>query len=231
MYCWRLYSAPKRGHAEPKRYRVGSLVVSGWMHLDGWRYRARKHGNARAHIHREVRECSPSAPYGPTHICSHLELEQQLIDNDKEKGSGDVAMVASNKGKPNRGHPTNQTACADCGQSSHTNCCTTCGGWWHSAKDCYGKGGAMEGKKDKVVTHRHAAHAGSNSGRTPTTSSCPTKSASTGKPGGLQYDMNSRTYLLDAETHEAIFVATAPAPSVPGPPTPMQEFTGLAVSP
>ncbi|KAG1907693.1 uncharacterized protein F5891DRAFT_1168949 [Suillus fuscotomentosus] len=41
-------NAPKRSHAEPKRYRVGSLVDGGWMHLDGWHYRARKRGNVRA---------------------------------------------------------------------------------------------------------------------------------------------------------------------------------------
>ncbi|KAG2091046.1 uncharacterized protein F5147DRAFT_656908 [Suillus discolor] len=46
-------SAPKRGHAEPKRYRVEmemyaleGLVDSGWMLLDGWCYKALKRGNA-----------------------------------------------------------------------------------------------------------------------------------------------------------------------------------------
>ncbi|KAG1887527.1 uncharacterized protein F5891DRAFT_988130 [Suillus fuscotomentosus] len=42
---------------EMEIYALGSLVDSGWMHLDGWRYRACKRGNARARIHREVREC------------------------------------------------------------------------------------------------------------------------------------------------------------------------------
>ncbi|KAG1896640.1 uncharacterized protein F5891DRAFT_983253 [Suillus fuscotomentosus] len=42
---------------EMEIYALGSLVDSGWMHLDGWRYRARKRGNARARIHREAWEC------------------------------------------------------------------------------------------------------------------------------------------------------------------------------
>ncbi|KAG1811562.1 hypothetical protein EV424DRAFT_1349650 [Suillus variegatus] len=44
-------NVPKRGHVEPKRYRVGSLVDSGWMHLDGWRHRVCKRGNACACIY------------------------------------------------------------------------------------------------------------------------------------------------------------------------------------
>ncbi|KAG2150781.1 hypothetical protein DEU56DRAFT_908421 [Suillus clintonianus] len=90
-------------------------------------------------------------------------------------------------------------------------------------------GGTMEEKKDKIIVRRRAARAGGGGGTTgsakppgPTTS-CPTKGASTGKPGGLHYNTNGRAYLLDAETHEAIFVA-----STPGNTTPTQEFAGLA---
>jgi len=36
---------------EMEIYALGSLVDSGWMHLDGWRYRARKRGNARARVY------------------------------------------------------------------------------------------------------------------------------------------------------------------------------------
>jgi hypothetical protein len=41
---------------EMEIYALGSLVDSGWMLLDGWRYRALKHGNAHARIHREAWE-------------------------------------------------------------------------------------------------------------------------------------------------------------------------------
>ena len=41
---------------EMEIYILGSLVNSGWMHLDGWCYRALKHGNARAHIHHKAQE-------------------------------------------------------------------------------------------------------------------------------------------------------------------------------
>ncbi|KAG1794446.1 uncharacterized protein HD556DRAFT_1308143 [Suillus plorans] len=53
-----------RCHAEPKRYRVRemeihaleSLVDSGWMLPESWRYRATKRGKARARIHHKARE-------------------------------------------------------------------------------------------------------------------------------------------------------------------------------
>ncbi|KAG1798404.1 hypothetical protein EV424DRAFT_1352525 [Suillus variegatus] len=36
---------------EMEIYALGSLVDSGWMHLDGWRHRACKRGNARACVY------------------------------------------------------------------------------------------------------------------------------------------------------------------------------------
>ncbi|KIK33604.1 hypothetical protein CY34DRAFT_27017 [Suillus luteus UH-Slu-Lm8-n1] len=186
--------------------------------------------HVRNHVADAIVISTPSAPYGPTNIRTRLELEQQLVDNDKGKG-GDVAMVASNKGKPQRGRPP----CPDCGQTTHTNCCSTCGGWWHSTKDCYGKGGAMEGKKDDIIAKRRAARAGGGNNNSNTTTkpsgtstSRPTKGASTGKPGGLRYDTSGHAYLLDAETHKAIFVANAPPSSNLGATTPTKEFAGLA---
>ena len=41
---------------EMEIYALEGLVDSGWMLLDGWRYRALKRGNVRACIHREARE-------------------------------------------------------------------------------------------------------------------------------------------------------------------------------
>ncbi|KAG2755656.1 hypothetical protein P692DRAFT_20717009 [Suillus brevipes Sb2] len=187
--------------------------------------------HVRNHVADAIVISTPSAPYGPTNICTRLELEQQLVDNDKGKGSGDVAMMASNKGKTTRGRPP----CPDCGQTTHTNCCSTCGGWWHSTKDYYRKGGAMEGKKDEIIAKQRAACATGTTNSMSTaskssgiSSSHPTKGASTGRPGGLWYDTTGHAYLLDAETHEAIYVASTPQPSTTGNTTPTQEFAGLA---
>ncbi|KAG1831512.1 hypothetical protein EV424DRAFT_1342885 [Suillus variegatus] len=105
--------APKRGHAEPKRYRVGgtmlikemeiyalgSLVDSGWMLLDGWRHRARKRGNARACIHREARECDvANAPTGHLHlnmteqiVGAHDQTLLRVMEHDANFTSGDRA--------------------------------------------------------------------------------------------------------------------------------------------
>jgi hypothetical protein len=71
--------------------------------------------HVRNHVTDTIVISTPSAPYGPTNIHTCLELEQQLIDNDKGKGSGDVAMITSNKGKSSHGRPS----CPDCGQTTH----------------------------------------------------------------------------------------------------------------
>jgi hypothetical protein len=95
----------------------------------------------------------------------------------------------------------------------------------------------MEGKKDNIIAKRRAARAGggtSNStamtkpSSTSTSTSRPTKGTSTGKPGGLRYNTSGHAYLLDAETHEAIFVANAPPSASSGATTPTKEFTGVA---
>ncbi|KAG1825399.1 hypothetical protein EV424DRAFT_1301756, partial [Suillus variegatus] len=113
------------------------------------------------------------------------------------------------------------------GGNSHDNRkhCGTCGNSSHPTEDCFGKGGVMEGKRDKVLARKCAAH----DSKAPAGKSKPT--AATGKPGGLRYDTNGRAYLLDSESHEAIYVATSPATSsadLPDTPVTSQEFAGLA---
>lgn len=42
--------------------------------------------HVRNHVADAIIISTPSAPYGPANIRTRLELEQQLIDNDKGKG-------------------------------------------------------------------------------------------------------------------------------------------------
>ncbi|KAG1813582.1 uncharacterized protein BJ212DRAFT_1300976 [Suillus subaureus] len=79
-------------------------------------------------------------PYGPSHIHSRLDVEQQLLDTAKSK-SGDVALAATSKGGSHYEH----SSCGTCGNSSH------------SMRDCFSKGGAMKGKQEEVLAHRCAA--------------------------------------------------------------------------
>jgi hypothetical protein len=76
----------------------------------------------------------------------------------------------------------------------------------------------MEGKKDEVLARKRAARESAT--KAPSTK--PGKPASTGKPGGVRYDVGGRAYILDSETQEAVFVASndSPAPA-------SQEFAGL----
>jgi hypothetical protein len=90
----------------------------------------------------------------------------------------------------------------------------------------------MEGKHDEVLVCKHAARnskdakgpSARNKGTNPKTSAA--TAATTGKPGGLWYDTSSHAYLLDSETHQAIYVASPPEPSKLS--TSSTEFVGLA---
>jgi hypothetical protein len=45
------------------------------------------------HIADALSTSTSASTYGPANICSHLDMEQQLINSDK-KGSSNIAMVA-----------------------------------------------------------------------------------------------------------------------------------------
>lgn len=77
----------------------------------------------------------------------------------------------------------------------------------------------MEGKKEEVLARKRAAC--KSAPKAP--SAKPGKPASTGKPGGVCYDVGGRAYILDSETQEAVFVASNDTP-----PPASQEFAGLA---
>jgi hypothetical protein len=51
------------------------------------------------HIADALTTSTASNPYGPTHIRSHLNVEQQLLDTAKSK-TGDVALAATSRGVP-----------------------------------------------------------------------------------------------------------------------------------
>ncbi|KAG2152986.1 uncharacterized protein EDB93DRAFT_1102754 [Suillus bovinus] len=121
-----------------------------------------------------------------------------LIDIEKMKGSGDVAMMTTGKR----------------GQQSQSNYffCTTCHNWGHYAKDYFAKGGTMKGKHDKVLARKCAAQEASGKGGS-TSKSTTKRAASTGKPGGVWYDQGGCAYLLDDESGEAIYIASVPFPA------------------
>jgi hypothetical protein len=173
------------------------------------------------HIANVLSTSTSTSSYGPTNICSRLDMEQQLIDADK-KSSSNVVMVAGKGNRAQESHPGK--TCSECGATDHSACCSTCKNWGHVAKDCFSKGGAMEGKCDEVLSRKCATRDTKSSPATRPS----TKPTTTGKPGGLRYDTAGRAYLLDSETHEAIYVAATPPTSTP---EPTQEFTGLVYDP
>jgi hypothetical protein len=165
--------------------------------------------HVRNHIADALSASTSTTAYGPSNICSHLDIEQQLIDTEKSK-TGDIAMAATGKG--NNTQHRDRVSCDTCGNSSHP------------TKDCFAKGGAMEGKRDEVLARKHAAREGKSlSAGNKTTTSKPM--VATGKPGSLRYDTNGQAYLLDSKTHQAIYITSSEPADTPAPST---EFAGLA---
>jgi len=165
--------------------------------------------HVRNHIADALATSTSATTYGPSNIRSRLDVEQQLIDTETSK-SGDIAMAAT-KGTTSQNR-SDHAACGNCGNSSH------------GTKDCFGKGGAMEGKHDEVLARKRAAREARGAATNKDAKGKTT--AATGKPGGLRYDTNGRAYLLDSETHQAIYVASAP--ELAETPAPSTEFAGLA---
>jgi hypothetical protein len=178
------------------------------------------------HIADALATSTSTSPYGPTNIRSRLDVEQQLLDSEKLKNSSEVAMVASGKGNRRDARPGK--VCSECNMAGHSSCCKTCSSWGHVTKECFARGGAMEGKRDKVLVRKRAACNATAAKGGSFTKPSP-KAAATGKPGGLHYDQGGCAYLLDGETGEAIYMAT---PSTTSSTTPVsQEFAGLAYDP
>lgn len=84
--------------------------------------------HVRNHVADTLAISSSTTAYGPSHIRSHLDVEQQLINTETAKGSPDVALAVTKGSSPTR------PSCGNCGKTGHV------------VKDCFGKGGAMEGK-------------------------------------------------------------------------------------
>ncbi|KAG2059346.1 hypothetical protein BDR06DRAFT_967884 [Suillus hirtellus] len=157
------------------------------------------------HVHNHIADSlatsMSSAPYGSSNICACLDVEQQLIDSEK---SFDIAMVTT-KGKAGR---TTARTCTECGHPSRTTCCTNCRKWWHAAKDCFGKGRAMEGKKDEVTANKslEAVYI-AGAAPSPSKSLTPTKEFA-----GLAYDEVSLAFIhelpdSDCDEYNALFAA------------------------
>jgi gag-polypeptide of LTR copia-type len=112
--------------------------------------------HVRNHIADALSTSTSTTIYRPSNIHSRLDVKQQLINTKKLKGPGDLAMVTSSKG--NRRDALPGKTYSECNVAGHSFCCTTCGSWGHLVKDCFSKGGAMEGKRDKVLARKCAAH-------------------------------------------------------------------------
>jgi hypothetical protein len=173
--------------------------------------------HVRNHIADALATSTSTTTYGPMNVCSHLDVEQQIIDTEQSKGR-DVALAATKSG--NSQNHTERATCGNCGNTSH------------ATKDCFSKGGVMEGKCNEVLACKRAARdakdakgpSAGNKNTNPKTSAA--TAAATGKPGGLWYDTSGHAYLLDSETHQAIYVASPMEPSELS--TPSTEFVGLA---
>jgi hypothetical protein len=167
--------------------------------------------HVRNHIADALATSTSANPYSPSNICSRLDVEQQLINTEKSKG-GDVVLAATGKGA---GTHHEWLPCGTCGNSSHP------------TKDCFRKGGVMEGKCEEVMTRHRVAREARNAKSSKPSTSTSKPTASMGKPRGLRYDTSGCAYLLDSETNHAIYIASSESWAT----TPSEsstEFAGLA---
>lgn len=146
-------------------------------------------------------------PYTSVHALRRLEMEQQILDSEKQRQG--VVALATTTGGP-KAYNKHSRKCTTCSQMGHDICCTNCGGTGHSHDQCWRPGGGRAGDRDVILAEKRNAKAAKGK-VTPTTTTTPGPTTP-----GLRYDTSGRAYILDGATGEAVFVAHAAAPS-PGP--------------
>lgn len=149
------------------------------------------------HIANALSVSTTTSIYSPSNIHSHLDVKQQLIN--MAKGSGDVALLANDKGGTS--HGTQSKTCSERRHQGHSYCCTNCNSWGYYAKDCFGKGGSMEGKHEEVLAWKRTAHESTNKRIKPAA-----KPTSTEKPGAVRYDTGGHAYTSLMVRHTRLFI-------------------------
>ena len=138
-------------------------------------------------------------------IWAHLDLEQQLINNDTSQST--ITLIAH--------APICQNRHSD-KRCSNTKCPSPAG---HTIKECWGSGGGMEGKRDEVLAARKARQDAKSSTKS-------RKGTGSNTSSGVHHDQSSCAYLLNATGH-AIYLATlTTTPTTEKAPT---KFAGLAM--
>jgi hypothetical protein len=192
----------------------------------------------RNHIADCINASTDSNPYTSFHALKRLDMEQQLLDSEKQHHSGGITLTATTSGKHIHKHLQKCTVCTLLG---HNACCTNCGTTGHVYRDCWREGGGHAGERDQILAEKCAsktARTTSKPSGAPVTHQGGTGTASTTKAlkgtVNLRYDTTGCVYILDGTTGEAVFIAhpsTAHTMAVATVATASVKFTGLACDP
>ena len=176
------------------------------------------------HVGDCINASTTADPYTSAHVVRCIEMEQQLIDGEKQCQMS-LALAAT-------------THCPSNAKPHSTKMCLNCGGTGHTDDECWKEGGGHTGQRDAILAEKRAARAARGTKNKPSTAK-PTIKVPTGAQAthGLRYDTSGRAYILDSTSGEAIFIATpstTPTPSIPTPPGEAQssrKFARLAYNP
>ena len=177
----------------------------------------------RNHIAKCINTSTIIDPHTPPHIPKHPEMEQQIIDSEKQCQSSLALAATMNKPHHMKGH-SNKT-------------CSNCGGTGHTDNKCWKEGGRRAGQRDAILAEKRAARAARGT-KDKLPAAKPSTNTTTMKPSPiLCYDTSGHAYILDSASSEAVFIAqsTTMAPAVnPTPPNDSvasHEFASLAYDP
>ncbi|KAF8835168.1 hypothetical protein BDN67DRAFT_1015785 [Paxillus ammoniavirescens] len=84
---------------------------------------------------------SKSHPFTSADICAHLDIKQQLLDNEQAHSSNIALVATATRPKPSSGHENTYSLC---GKSSHT------------INGCWQPGGDMAGHCEEVLAKIHS---------------------------------------------------------------------------
>ena len=131
-------------------------------------------------------------------------IEQEIVYKTRREGTSESALAM--RTKPFKGSGSTLV----CGN-------TLCGRTGHKTEDCFGTGGAMEGKRDEVL----AAKAKARQLKKDKTAASNSSAAS-----GIRHDKSGHAYIIDSQTNQAILLASDNA----DPPTTAPELALAALS-
>ena len=106
------------------------------------------------HITDCINASSATKPYTSTHALQWLNMEQQILNGEKQHQGGSFALAATiPNAKP---YQKSNHKCGICSQLGHDTCCMNCGSTRHPKDQCWQPGGGWAGEWDTILAEKWA---------------------------------------------------------------------------